>query len=309
MPLGTQGFRSLLSELTRHVKRDASRLASHMGRFSAREGREFISEAFPELLRPYIDAAGDLTVEYYDGQPTTSTTIFVPQPADPPPDEQVAASGRWGIEQPDPGGALGTSGERIVFNHSRNTVLENVMREGVRWAREARPDACSFCKLMATRGAIYYTEATALSVQGTSVKLTVADLRAIHEGRMTRDEALYRRMFYRTKHNAEKAGKQVGDLINRSLRGTRERGESWHDHCFCVAVPVREGDTYKPPEYAQHWKEDYRDAVTAAEKQMAKQGEHRQITLNDILNGWDRNDRAARGLMKPGPKPKAAASK
>lgn len=309
MPLGTSRFRVLLSDLTQHVRRDAKRLVSRMGRFTAREGREFISEAFPELLRPYIDAAGDLTVEWYDGQPTTSTTIFVPQQAEPPPDEQVAASGRWGIEQPDPGDALGTSGERIVFNHSRDTVLDNVIREGVRWAREARPNACAFCKLMTTRGAIYHTEATALSVQGTSVKLEPRDLELIAAGLLTRDQALQERMFYRTKHNAEKAGKQVGDLIDRQLRGTRERGESWHDNCYCIAVPIREGDTYTPPEYAQSWEDDYKDAITAAEKQMAQKGEYRRMDLNDILNGWDRNDRAKRGLKKPGPKPKAATSK
>lgn len=266
MALGTSRFRGLLSELTRHVKRDAKRLVSRMGRFTAREGREFISEAFPELLRPYIDAAGDLTVEWYDGQPSTNT-IFVPQQAEPPPDEQVAASGRWGIEQPEPGDALGTAGERIVFNHSRDTVLDNVIREdGARWVREARPDACSFCKLMAIRGAVYWTETSALTVVG----------RTMARKRMIPGTA--------------RIGGTDGEVGIR--RGTRDYGESYHNNCFCIAVPVRPGDTYVAPDYTQSWETDYMDAITAAEKQMAQKGEHRRVSLKDILNGWDRNDRA-----------------
>lgn len=301
MALGTLGFRDLLSDLTSHVKRDARRLVSRMGRFTAREGREFITEAFPELLRPYIDAAGEMTVEWYDGQPTTNT-VFVPQQADPPPDGQVAASGRWGVDQPDPGDALGTSGERIVFDHSRDTVLENVIREdGARWVREARADACNFCKLMAIRGAVFYTEESALRVVGRTANLELSDRRAIARGEMTREEAMRARMYYRSEREATKAGARVGDRRVGALRGKRNYGESYHDNCYCIAVPVRSGDTYTPPAYAQSWEDDYKDAITAAEKQMAQKGEHRRVTLKDILNGWDRNDRAA--------KPKAAAAK
>lgn len=307
MALGTVQFRSLLTNLSHNVRRDAGTLLSRIGHFTAHEGRAFITEAWPELIRPYIDAAGDLTAEWYDGQPTITNTVFVPKPADPPSDEQLASNGRWAIGQDDPADALGGVGERSVFNASRDTVLENVIREdGARWAREARPNACAFCKLLSTRGAVYWTEASALTVTGASVKLEPADLRAISEGRMTRSEALRRRMVYRSKAAAEKAGKQVGDLIDRPLRGSRDRGEAYHDHCFCIAVPIRPGDTYIPPEYAQSWNNDYRDAITAAEKQMAAKGESRRVSLKDVVHAWDRNDREARGLKKRGPKKRAA---
>lgn len=291
MPLGTLQFRSLLTNLSHNVRRDAGTLLSRMGQFTAREGRAFITEAWPELIRPYIDAAGDLTVEWYDGQPSTNT-VFVPQPADPPPDEQLAANGRWAIGQDDPADALGGAGERAVFNASRDTVLDNVIREeGARWAREARPGACNFCKMMTTRGAVYWTEASALTVTGRTVNIELADRRAIAAGQMTRAEAMARRQFYRSEREAGKAGANVGDRRVGALRGTRDYGDSYHDECRCLAVMVRPGDTYKPPEYAQSWEQDYQDAVAAAEKQNANQGVTRALTIKDVVNAWDRNDR------------------
>ncbi|MGC7358433.1 hypothetical protein RA989_21590, partial [Mycobacteroides abscessus subsp. massiliense] len=45
------------------------------------------------------------------------------------------------------------SAARALFNASRDTVLANVAAEpGARWARHASANACSFCRLMATRG-------------------------------------------------------------------------------------------------------------------------------------------------------------
>lgn len=52
MPLGTVQFRSLLTNLSHNVRRDAGTLLSRMGHFTAREGRAFITEAWPELIRP-----------------------------------------------------------------------------------------------------------------------------------------------------------------------------------------------------------------------------------------------------------------
>lgn len=295
MPVATVEFRNLLTSLSHNVRRDARTLVSRMGRLTAREGRAFITEAWPELVRPFIDAAAELTTQWYDEQPTTNT-VFVPQPADTPPDEQLGANGRWAIGQDDPAGALGGAGERAIFNSSRNTALDNVIREdGARWAREARPEACTFCKLMTTRGAVYWTEESATHVVGRTPNLEISDRRAIQSGLMTRAEAMARRSVYRSWRQARKAGKMRGDKRVGALRGTRDYGESYHDECQCIAVMVRPGDTYQPPEYAQGWEQDYIDALASAKKQLANKGEHRDITLRDILNGWDRNDREARG--------------
>ena len=269
MPVATAEFRHLLGRLSHNVGQQTGRLLSRMSHLSAHDARMFISDAWPELLRPFLDAAADLTTQWYDEQFSTNT-VFVPQPADPPPDEQLGASGRWGVGQDDPQDALTGSGERAVFNASRKTVLDNVIREdGARWAREARPGACSFCKLMTTRGAVFWTEASALTVVG------------------------------RTPHSRLLvAGAGVGG----QLRDTRDYGESYHDNCRCIAVAVRPGDTYTPPEYAQSWDSDYIDAYDGARKQLANKGEHRAVTLDDITNAWDRLGRERIGAKRGRPR-------
>lgn len=42
--------------------------------------------------------------------------------------------------------------QRYVTTAARDTVTENAEREEVRWVRDAKADACAFCRLLATRG-------------------------------------------------------------------------------------------------------------------------------------------------------------
>lgn len=58
------------------------------------------------------------------------------------------------------------AGERHINNASRQTITENADEEGVRWARHAEPDACAFCRMMATRGAVYLSAESAGQVTG-----------------------------------------------------------------------------------------------------------------------------------------------
>jgi hypothetical protein len=60
--------------------------------------------------------------------------------------------------------------QRYVTTAARDTITENAEREGVRWARHAQPDACAFCRLLATRGPDYLTKESAKFV-GTSGRL------------------------------------------------------------------------------------------------------------------------------------------
>lgn len=56
--------------------------------------------------------------------------------------------------------------QRYVTTVARDTITENAEREGVRWARHAKPDACAFCRLLATRGPDYLTKESAQFVVG-----------------------------------------------------------------------------------------------------------------------------------------------
>ncbi|MFV8169837.1 ADP-ribosyltransferase [Mycolicibacterium peregrinum] len=63
--------------------------------------------------------------------------------------------------QSDPALALKGTATRSVFSGSRDTVITNANREGVRWARHASANACGFCRMLATRGAVYHSQALA----------------------------------------------------------------------------------------------------------------------------------------------------
>lgn len=122
---------------------------------------------------------------------------FIPRPTDLPPREQIEASVWRALAVPEPakpakpaepqqarpagtGRALSAedsqlqaqvidrltgSVDRYVKNTARATIAENADREGVRWVRRARPDACAFCRLLATRSD-YLSEESANVVVG-----------------------------------------------------------------------------------------------------------------------------------------------
>lgn len=56
--------------------------------------------------------------------------------------------------------------QRYVMSAARDTITENADREGVRWARHAKADACAFCRMLASRGPEYLTKESADVVVG-----------------------------------------------------------------------------------------------------------------------------------------------
>jgi hypothetical protein len=125
---------------------------------------------------------------------------FSAVPADPPTVEQIAQSVDWAVqplwnadvaahaaaggtavievptevakvaeEAPPAGSAiadakarLAAASERLVLDTGRQTVIDNAERDrkAKGWARVPEPGACSFCLMLATRGAVYRSEAS-----------------------------------------------------------------------------------------------------------------------------------------------------
>ena len=166
-------FQRLLAALAGNLSRDTERLLSGMDRLDRVEALKFITDAYPVLATPYASAAANLTVRWYEEQPGPSDFLAVP--ADPPNVDRLAASGRWALLQRTPITALQGSATRSVFDSSRNTVVANTQREGVRWARHASPTACGFCRMLASRGAVYRTEDNALKAHDNCHCLAVPD--------------------------------------------------------------------------------------------------------------------------------------
>jgi len=154
-----------------------------------------LKEAYPFVVDPFIAASATLSAQWYDSlNPDAAFATEVPPPVEASVLEQSVG---WALGQADPLSALIGSTDRRVFAASRDTIMFNARRERVRFARYASANACPWCRVLATREAVF--------------------------------------------SSAENA-----------IRG--------HDNCHCLAVPVRDGDSYTPPDYVKQWRQDYNDA-------------------------------------------------
>lgn len=134
------------------------------------------------LVDQYGAASSALAADYYDAERVAAqvTGRFTVPLLDPPPDEQVDNSLRWAtkdIWERDPDDPATTPAQleplevrldqaekkakavtqKLVTDQGRGTVRAAVRsdRQATAWARAAALGACAFCKLLATRGAVY----------------------------------------------------------------------------------------------------------------------------------------------------------
>jgi hypothetical protein len=136
--------------------------------------------AVQTVVDQYARASAGLGAEFYDAQRDAagvSGTFTVPV-ADPPPEEQTLASLRWATKdvwERDPDVATPAQlepldtrltqaekkaelvAQKLVADTGRATVIDAVRqdRQATAWARSAALGACSFCKLLASRGSIF----------------------------------------------------------------------------------------------------------------------------------------------------------
>lgn len=245
--------RAILAELAARFGEDLNVLWSNASGMSSEEFRALIAEAYPELVLPYSALASEVGAQWYDSTPS-DTAGYVVQLADLPTAERLNSSAVWALNNGSGEGAISLlhgAGERAIFDGLRDTIDLNVESEpGALWARHASANACSFCRIMATRGAVYRSAESAGTVVGRSLNLTVADQRAIAMGTATKEELLARRETY-----------AIGR--RKALRGTAKYGAKYHDNCHCMPVMVRPGQSYTPPPYVAQWEKDYQAAWNA----------------------------------------------
>ncbi|MUL47596.1 hypothetical protein FZI85_25105 [Mycobacterium sp. CBMA293] len=277
-------------------------------RFDQREALQYITDGFPEYVSPYIAAAGDIGATLYEDLPGPSGYHAVN--AELPPVGQLGANGRYVLMKSSQRVLEGVV-TRLVNNGVRDATFANLAAEygdpaiidhpaaslGTRWARYASSNACGFCRVMATRGAVYRSDESATRVGGRSIDLSLGDRRQLHQGQgftpmselnpVAIDQALERRSNYVSQREAAKAGKAIGDKKTRALRGNRKYGDKFHDHCHCIAVAVRPGSSYEPPDYVQQWEKDYQDAVGAAREAGETLGEYGAIDIRAVARRMD----------------------
>jgi hypothetical protein len=223
-------FQSLLTGLASELETRIDRLVPTVaGRLDQAEAMAFITDAYPELVTPFLAASGDLTSVWYEDQLPDSEFRAVPAEVAPP--ERLAIAGRWALLQDDPALVLRGAATREVFKTSRQTVIQNAVEEGVHWARHASATACGFCRMLAVRGAVFRSESSALAVkhadeQGHNHCHCIAV--AVRDG--THEPAPYVEQWKRDYKAAKKSGaktpSQIADAMDRLPGGRRADGRT-----------------------------------------------------------------------------------
>lgn len=194
------------------------------------------------LSDKYGAAAAALAADWYDEARVDAAALgaFAAIPAAAPDMERLEILSRWGVgplygAAPRPDAALSRiSGglQRVVLDQARSTVEESAALDPAkpRFARHASANACAFCALMASRGPVYHSEASALTVvgRGTDVSTNVG----------------------------RKRGRRAKGI---RARGSRGLGEKYHDDCHCAVVEVFDGQDYEEAPYVAGWRETYND--------------------------------------------------
>lgn len=137
-------------------------------------------DAAGTVIDRYGAASATLAADFYDAQREASGVAgrFTAPLAEAPPREQIEASLRWAAKdlwprqeeratvaqlQPMPvrleqaAHKAEGAAQKLALDQGRETVREAVQRDprAIGYARAAALGACSFCKLMASRGAVY----------------------------------------------------------------------------------------------------------------------------------------------------------
>ncbi|MBP2211092.1 hypothetical protein JOJ87_001436 [Rhodococcus ruber] len=247
---------AILAELHTLGMADLSALWQRAQGLGDTEFFSLVVEAFPELVAQYATTASMFQATWYEE--AAPELGFVAAPAPLPELEQYGESARWAMATGGPKTLEKLSGsfQRGVWSAARNTVIHNAGKEkGATWARYASANACPFCRLLATRGAVYASKAAATRVAGRGKDISTN---------------------YDPVTGKRKSGGQAKGI---RVRGTQKIGDKFHDNCRCRAVEVRPGKSYDPPDYTQKWEQEYIDAT----KETAGNGKYGGIQLKDLM--------------------------
>lgn len=240
--------RSQLLQLRGLATADVARLLAEVIREPVADVRNALIEVLPDLLAPYRTASGELAAVLYEDLRADASVrgTFYAESAAPELDVQrVRSTAGWAVDplvpvastidaldergypvlsrvmsEPNEAAVLSRlagSVSRMVMEPSRETMQLNGARESVRFQRMARPGACAFCGMLASRPPwmAYRSSESAGGVVGRGSE---------HTGFDAADNRL--------------SGGIGGGIV---ARGKADLGDSYHDDCRCVVMPLHPG--------------------------------------------------------------------
>lgn len=208
-----------------------------------------LADLLPEVVSPYATGISDLTTDFYlaDRSAQGVRGRYTPTPGAGVPERQRLTSlARWAAAPLFPKEAAAVALLQPVFDAAldsdpmtqvRNRLIGGVTgllgstqrdgtgqlalgdpEQGTRYQRLAMPGACAFCAMLASRGGVYRSAESATGVVGRGMPMTHTIIGVTEHG-----------------HEIRKRGGQAKGI---KPRGTREIGDSYHDHCKCIGVAL-----------------------------------------------------------------------
>lgn len=169
-----EAFRSNTAALVTLAQRDLAAFWRSLDTTDLKFAQMMLAEFFPDLVQTYGSTAALLAADFYDElrDVPPSASRFTAVMSEPVNVEQATAVSRWAVgplfgANPDSRGALQLitdATQRLVMQPARDTIISSGFRDPVRTGVARIPSGattCAFCLMLASRGAVYGSEASA----------------------------------------------------------------------------------------------------------------------------------------------------
>lgn len=223
-PAALEDYRELLGEVNRLAQEDLVRLWRSLEHLDRDRLWAALQAGVPEIVELYRATAADTAMVFYADTQGLSFSASDGLAASRVNRDQVEASMRWALfaeGNTEPLALLAGIVQKHVIDGSREYGLQGFSNAGAGWYRAARPGACEFCRMLATR--------------------------AIAQGGWAP---------YVSAESATKVGSGKGGYS--SEWNKQPKGSEFHDNCMCIPVKA---ESYEPPDYVEKWTAEYYAAV------------------------------------------------
>jgi hypothetical protein len=249
LPLSViNGYDLTLDSLSTAALADLRALLSGVEGLAPERAKAILFAAFPEVFNPYAAASSAVSASFYEEVRDFAGVkgSFAAETLD------TVEADRWGAlvgagTQPrmlEQGASnlmfqfLSGGLTSILSTMAADTIYGNAQKDPVKtgFQRIPKPGCCGFCGMLASRGAVYSSEAAAGGVVGRGVPV------------------------HRTQ------GKRGGQGKGIKARGSQSVGQAFHDHCKCRAVQVYEGNSVELQKGADKYFDSYavaRDKISS----------------------------------------------
>lgn len=147
-------YRALLGEVNRLAQEDLVSLWRALEHLDKEQLWASLKAGVPEIVALYRSMAADTAMVFYEEtQDLTFSTTDGLQAARVP-EKQLVENMRWAVFDPGATEVLGLVAgmvQKYVTDGARDYALAGFGGEGEHWVRDARPGACEFCRMLATR--------------------------------------------------------------------------------------------------------------------------------------------------------------